>query len=181
MRQEKAYPEPCVIFENKNIEVDFSPQKTKTLEEVMATKERDLFRYGSMTALLLFLLIPALNILSLGSAYTNNRAEEIAIRRTFGANRLSSFLQIMTENFLLVTAGSLVGLLLSIPSITLLQRIITGGSVMVNISVVGQIDYAVIIVGVLPAMFVFSLLSGGLPAYLISKRNIALVLKGGSK
>jgi ABC-type antimicrobial peptide transport system permease subunit len=168
-------------FENKNIKVDFPPQKVKALKEFQTTNERDMFQYGGMVALFLFLLIPALNILSLGSAHTNNRLEEIAIRRAFGAGRLSSFLQIMTENFLLVVAGSIAGLLLAVPVMKMVQQMIMGDSVTKNISLVGQIDYVVIFVGVLPAMFVFSLLSGGLPAYLISKRNIAQTLKGGSK
>jgi hypothetical protein len=143
-------------------------------------EESDMFQYGGMVALFLFLLIPALNILSLGSAHTNNRADEIAIRRAFGAGRLSSFLQIMTENLLLVVAGSIAGLLLAVPVMNTVQQMIPGESAMGNVSLVGQIDYAVIFAGVLPAMLVFSLLSGGLPAYLISKRNIASVLKGDS-
>jgi ABC-type antimicrobial peptide transport system permease subunit len=63
----------------------------------------------------------------------------------------------------------------------MVQQMIMGDSVMGNLSLVGQIDYAVIFAGVLPVMLVFSLLSGGLPAYMISKRNIAQALKGGSK
>jgi ABC-type antimicrobial peptide transport system permease subunit len=168
-------------FENKNTKVDFSPQKVKTLKEVLTKDEDNMFQYGGMIALILFLLIPALNILSLSRANTNNRAEEIAIQRAFGAGRLSSFMQIMTENLLMVAAGSIAGLLLATPAINTVQRLIMGGSVMENISLIGQIDYVVIFAGVLPAMFVFSLLSGGLPAYLISKRNIAYVLQGGSK
>jgi ABC-type antimicrobial peptide transport system permease subunit len=169
-------------FENGNIEVDFPLEKVKTMKEARVTKERDILQYGGMIALFLFLLIPALNILSLGNAHTNNRSEEIAIRRAFGAGRLSSFLQIMTENFLLVVAGSLAGLLLAVPAINTIQQLVIGdAATMDNISLIGQIDYVVIFAGVLPAMFVFSLLSGGLPAYLISKRNIATVLKGCSK
>jgi ABC-type antimicrobial peptide transport system permease subunit len=167
-------------FENKDRKVDFSPQKIKTLKEVL-TKEENLFQYGGMTAVLLFLLIPALNILLLSRSHTNNRAEEIAIQRAFGAGRRSSFMQIMMENFLLVAVGSIAGLLLAMPAINIVQRLIMGDSAMENISLIGQIDYTVIFAGVLPAMFVFSLLSGGLPAYFISKRNIASVLKGGSK
>jgi ABC-type antimicrobial peptide transport system permease subunit len=168
-------------FENKNIKVDFSPKKIETLKGTLATKERDMFQYGGVIAIFLFLLIPAINIMSLGSANTNNRAEEIAIRRTFGAGRLSSFLQIMTENFLLVVTGSITGLLLAIPTMEIIQQKIMNGSVSENLSLVGKIDYTVILAGVLPAMLVFSLLSGGLPAYMISKRNIAHVLKGGSR
>ncbi|MDR2407490.1 MAG: ABC transporter permease [Bacteroidales bacterium] len=168
-------------YENKNIQVNFPPQKVKTLKETMATKEGDLFQYGSMMATVLFLLIPALNMLSLGRSHTNNRTEEIAVRRTFGAGRFSSFLQIMTENFLLVLAGSVTGLLLAMPVMKVIQQTIMNGSVMENLCLVEKIDYAVIFAGVLPAMFVFSLLSGGLPAYMISKGNVAHVLKGGSK
>jgi ABC-type antimicrobial peptide transport system permease subunit len=168
-------------FENKNIKVDFPPQKIKTLKSALATNESALFQYGSIIAIFLFLLVPAINILSLGSANTNNRAEEIAIRKTLGSGRWSSFLQIMTENFLLVVSGSVIGLLLSMPAMKLIQQTVMGGSVVEHLPLVGQIDYTVIFVGVLPAMLVFSLLSGGLPAYLISKRNIAYVLKGGSK
>jgi ABC-type antimicrobial peptide transport system permease subunit len=167
-------------FENKNIRVDFPPQKAKTVKETL-TKEGDMFQYGSVVAFVLFLLIPALNILSLSRAHTNNRAGEIAIQRAFGASRLQSFLQIMTENFLLVAVGSITGLLLAMPAMNTVQQLITGDSVMENISITGQIDYGVIFAGVLPSMFVFSLLSGGVPAYLISKRNIAHVLKGGTK
>ncbi|MDR1593569.1 MAG: ABC transporter permease, partial [Prevotellaceae bacterium] len=130
-------------FENKNIKVDFPPQKVKTLKESLTSEDKDMFQYGGVAALFLFLLIPALNILSLGSANTNNRAEEIAIRRAFGAGRLSSFLQIMTENFLLVVAGSITGLLLAVPVMKMVQQMIMGDSVMGNLSLVGQIDYAV--------------------------------------
>jgi ABC-type antimicrobial peptide transport system permease subunit len=169
-------------FKNKNIQVDFSPQKVKTLKDTLVTKEKDLFQYGSVIAVFLFLLIPAINILSLGSTNTNNRAEEIAIRRTFGANRLSSFMQIIMENLLLVVVGSIIGLASAIPVMNIIQqRIMNGASFMENLSLIAQIDYMVIFAGVLPAVFLFSLLSGGLPAYLISKRTIAYVLKGGSK
>jgi ABC-type antimicrobial peptide transport system permease subunit len=168
-------------FEHRNIKMDFPPQKVKTMKESMTAEEGKMFQYGGITALFLFLLIPALNILSLGNAHTNNRAEEIAIRRTFGAGRLSSFLQIMMENLLLTVAGSVIGLLLAIPAVSMIQQTVMGDSVFGDISLVRHIDCAVILTGVLPAMLVFSLLSGGLPAYLISKRNITHVLKGGSK
>jgi ABC-type antimicrobial peptide transport system permease subunit len=168
-------------FENKNARVDFSPQKVKTLKEVQKTEGGDMFQYGGVIAFFLFLLIPSLNILSLSHTHTNNRAEEIAIQRTFGASRLSLFLQIMVENFLMVTVGSIAGLLLAIPAIKMLQQLITGDFIMENISLIEQIDYVVIFAGVLPSIFVFSLLSGGLSAYRISKRNIAYILKGGSK
>jgi ABC-type antimicrobial peptide transport system permease subunit len=166
-------------FENKNIRADFPPQKIKTLEE--ASTGSDMFQYGALITLFLFLIIPAVNILSLGNANTNNRAEEIALRRTFGAGCLSSFMLIIMENLLLVLVGSAIGLVLAVPAMNLILHNLIGNSFLENLSLIDSIDYAVIFVGVLPAMLVFTLLSGGLPAWVISRRNIAHVLKGGSK
>jgi ABC-type antimicrobial peptide transport system permease subunit len=168
------------FFENKNIKADFPPRKIKTLAEEKRSVD-GMFRYGAMIAILLFLLIPAINILSLNNAYTNNRAEEIAIRRTFGASRLHSFLQIMMENLLLVVAGSVIGLVLAAPALKLLARELVKNSFLGNLTFVERIDYPVIFAGILPAMLVFSLLSGGLPAYLIARRDITRVLKGGTE
>jgi ABC-type antimicrobial peptide transport system permease subunit len=170
-------------FENNGVKVDFPIQKIHTLKEDKAkeTLGGSMFQYGSIIALFLFLLIPALNILSLSSANTNNRAEEIAVRRAFGAGRLSSFMLIMSENFLLTVFSALTGMASAIPIMSLIQQNLMSNSTMTGFSIIDHIDYIVIFVGILPMMLIFSLLSGGLPAYLISKRNITQVLKGGSK
>jgi ABC-type antimicrobial peptide transport system permease subunit len=166
-------------FDKKNVKADFPPEKISTLKEKQ--KSRSMFQYGGMAALFLFLLIPAINILLLSITSTNSRAEEIAIRKTFGANRMSSFFRIMSENFLLTTTGALLGLALAIPVMKIVQQNIMQGAFTENLLLISHIDYAVIFAGVLPAVVVFSLLSGGLPAYLIAKCNIAQTLKGGSK
>jgi ABC-type antimicrobial peptide transport system permease subunit len=168
------------FFENKTIKVNISPQKIKTLTEENAVAN-GMFQYGAAVAIFLFLLIPSVNILSLGNANTNNRAEEIAIRRAFGASRLFSFLQIMTENLLLVIIGSVIGLMLAVPTLNLVIHFLMKDSFMENITLVNRVDYPVIFAGALPVLLIFSLLSGGVSAYLISRCNIAHVLKGGAK
>ena len=187
--KEKVAKAVSYYFENKNRKVDFPPQKIQTMnlstktdtDEGMFQKDRSLFQYGGMAALFLFLLIPALNILSFGIANTSNRAEEIAVRKTFGASRMSSFFLIITENLILTVIGAIIGLIFAVPFMNMIQANIMQGSFMKNLSLVSGIDYGVIFIGVLPAAIIFSLLSGGIPAYLISKRPIAQVLKGGSK
>lgn len=162
-------------FEKQNIKVDYPPEKVRTMAEESNFKMMGL---GAGMAIILLLLIPAVNIVSLSTANTNNRMEEIAVRRAFGAGRLSSFIQIIMENFILVTAGAVLGILLAVPAMKfILSRMID--TAFINMSLVTDIDYLVIIIGVLPAVVIFSLLSGGLPAYAISKQNIASVLKGG--
>ncbi|MCD7973711.1 MAG: FtsX-like permease family protein [Candidatus Azobacteroides sp.] len=136
------------------------------------------YSYGLIAALILFLFIPAMNIMALTIANTNIRAEEIAIRRTFGASRISSFFQIIMENLFLVALGAVIGLTFAIPAMNIIQRNVMNNSFMEGLSLIDHIDYQVIFLGVLPAIFIFSLLSGGLPAYLISKHSIAKVLKG---
>ncbi|MDR1416283.1 MAG: ABC transporter permease [Prevotellaceae bacterium] len=167
-------------FESRNEKVDFPPQKIKTMSLSMNT-DGDMFQYGGMAALFLFLLIPALNILSFGVANTSNRAEEIAVRKTFGASRIHSFLLIIAENLMLTVIGAVIGLALAVPVMNVIQSNIMQGSFMGNIALVSGIDYGVIFIGVLPAAIIFSLLSGGIPAYRIAKRPVAQVLKGGSK
>jgi ABC-type antimicrobial peptide transport system permease subunit len=167
-------------FENKNRKVDFPAQKIKTMGLSM-NADMNLFRYGGFVALFLFLLIPALNILTLSNANMNNRAEEIAVRKTFGASRISSFFLIITENLILTIIGAIIGLALAVPVMNVIQANIMQGSFMGNVSLVSGIDYGVIFIGILPAAIVFSLLSGGIPAYLIAKRPVAQVLKGGAK
>ncbi|MDR1581873.1 MAG: ABC transporter permease [Prevotellaceae bacterium] len=167
-------------FENRGKKVDFPPQKIQTMKSAMNT-DLNMFQYGGFIALFLFMLIPSLNILTLSNANTNNRAEEIAVRKTFGASRISSFFLIITENLILTTVGAIVGLTLAIPVISIIQENIMQGSFMGNISLISGIDYGVIFTGILPAVIVFSLLSGGISAYLIAKRPVAQVLKGGAK
>jgi ABC-type antimicrobial peptide transport system permease subunit len=178
--KEKISKSVSYYFESKNRKVDFPPQKIKTLNQTGDISD-GMIRYGGMAALFLFLLIQALNILSFGVANTGNRAEEIAVRKTFGASRIHSFLLIITENLILTVTGAVVGLALAVPVMNVIQANIMQGSFMGNISLVSGIDYRVIFAGVLPAAIVFSLLSGGIPAYRISKRPVAQVLKGGSK
>jgi ABC-type antimicrobial peptide transport system permease subunit len=167
-------------FENKNQKVDFPPQKIKTMDLSMKT-DGDMFQYGGMAALFLFLLIPALNILSFGIANTGNRAEEIAVRKTFGASRIHSFFLIITENLMLTIIGAVIGLTFAVPVMNVIQANIMQGSFMGDLSLVSSIDHGVIFTGVLPAAIIFSLMSGGIPAWLISNRPVAQVLKGGSK
>jgi ABC-type antimicrobial peptide transport system permease subunit len=168
-------------FEKRNIIVDCNANNIYTLkEEKIRQAGGNIFKYGMGIVIFLLLVIPAVNIVSLNMANTGNRAEEIAIRKTFGASRLSSFLHIMIENLLLTVTGAVIGVLAAKPALNLIQQNLIDKSIG-NITLVTQIDYGVILAGVAPAMFIFSLLSGGLPAYIISGCNIADVLKGGSK
>jgi ABC-type antimicrobial peptide transport system permease subunit len=178
--KEKVSRVVSYYFENKNKKVDFPSQKIQTMKSTMST-DGSLFQYGGIIALILFMLIPVLNILSFGIANTSNRAEEIAVRKAFGASRIALFFLIITENLILTVIGVVIGLAFAVPVMNVIQENIMQNSFMSNISLISGIDYEVVFIGILPAAIIFSLLSGGIPAYLISKRPIAQVLKGGLK
>lgn len=74
--------------------------------------------------LLLFLLVPALNISGLNTSQIQDRMTEIGIRRAFGAPRGTLFKQIFVENLMLMLPGGLVGLFFSYGIVYLYKNIL---------------------------------------------------------
>lgn len=140
-----------------------------------------ILNYGIPIVIFLLLIIPAINIITLSTANITNRAEEIAVRRALGAEKTSAFFQSMTEYILLVFIGTSLGLLFVYPVFYLINNIFIELTPSVGLTLLPKLNVGVVLLGVLPLAILFSLLSGGLPAYLIAKKNIAHTLKGGSK
>lgn len=65
-------------------------------------------------AALLFMLLPALNLVNLNLSRILERGSEIGVRRAFGAPRRSLVWQFLVENVLLTLAGGVLGALLSV-------------------------------------------------------------------
>lgn len=78
--------------------------------------------------LLLFLLVPALNISGLNASHIQDRMEEIGIRKAFGAPRGTLFTQIFVENLILMFPGSLAGLLFSYGLVNMYKNILLANS-----------------------------------------------------
>ena len=74
--------------------------------------------------LLLFLLVPALNISGLNTSQIQDRMTEIGNRRAFGAPRGTLFKQIFVENLMLMLPGGLVGLFFSYGIVYLYKNIL---------------------------------------------------------
>lgn len=85
--------------------------------------------YGAIALfLLLFLLVPALNISGLNASHIQDRMEEIGIRKAFGAPRGTLFMQIFVENLILMFPGSLAGLLFSYGLVNMYKNILLANS-----------------------------------------------------
>lgn len=95
--------------------------------------------YGAIALfLLLFLLVPALNISGLNASHIQDRMEEIGIRKAFGAPRGTLFGQIFIENLLLMFPGSLAGLLFSYGLVALYKHILLVSNYQMMVTGLGE-------------------------------------------
>jgi putative ABC transport system permease protein len=122
-------------------------------------------------AMLLFMLLPALNLVNLNTGRIMERRSEIGVRKAFGATSLQLALQLVVENILLCLAGGLVALA---ATAGLLHWIESAGLIP-YLKV--DMDLAVFGYGLLTAT-VFGVLSGVLPAWRMSRLDPVHALKG---
>jgi putative ABC transport system permease protein len=127
-----------------------------------------------LTAMLLFCLLPAVNLVNLNMSRIRERASEIGVRKAFGASSSTLVGQFIVENLVLTLVGGAAGLSLSL----LILRALNGS---------GLIPYAhftinvrVFLYGLGLAMF-FGLLSGVYPAWRMSRLHPVHALKGASR
>ncbi|WP_296950104.1 ABC transporter permease [uncultured Massilia sp.] len=122
-------------------------------------------------AMLLFMLLPALNLVNLNMGRTLERSTEIGVRKAFGATGVQLAGQLVIENILLCLAGGLLGLACTQGALWLLER----SRLIPYLDV--DVDLAVFGWGLLLA-FVFGLLSGLVPAWKMSRLDPVHALKG---
>jgi putative ABC transport system permease protein len=120
---------------------------------------------------LLFILLPALNLVNINVSRTLERAAEIGVRKAFGATAGRLAGQFLVENLLLTLVGGALGLLLAL-------------GVLHVISASHYLPYSHFelsgrVFGVaLGLALLFGLLSGAYPAYKMSKLPASQALKG---
>ncbi|KQV52261.1 ABC transporter permease [Massilia sp. Root335] len=121
--------------------------------------------------MLLFMLLPALNLVNLNMGRILERSAEIGVRKAFGATSLQLAGQLVVENVLLCLAGGLLGLACARLVLWWLEasQLIPYLDVDINLAVFGC--------GMLLSL-VFGLLSGALPAWKMSRLDPVHALKG---
>ena len=120
---------------------------------------------------LLFMLLPALNLVNINVSRTLERSGEIGVRKAFGATAGRLVGQFLVENIFLTLVGSVLGLALAAGALALLN----------SSHLFAYADYAlngrVFGVALGLALF-FGVLSGAYPAYKMSKLQAVRALKG---
>ena len=120
-----------------------------------------------------FMSLPALNLVTLNLSRILERAPEIGVRKAFGAPRRVLILQFITENVILTLIGGVCAFLLGIVAVMVINRS-------------GAIPHAqfvmnarVFFYGMLVAAF-FGVFSGVYPAWRMSRLNPVTALRGGA-
>jgi putative ABC transport system permease protein len=122
-------------------------------------------------AMLLFMLLPALNLVNLNMGRIMERRAEIGVRKAFGATSAQLVRQLIVENLLLCGVGGLLGLV----GARLALWWIEGAQLIPYLAV--DIDLAVFGWGMLLTV-VFGLLSGVIPAWKMARLDPVHALKG---
>jgi putative ABC transport system permease protein len=124
--------------------------------------------------MLLFMLLPSLNLINLNLSRMMERATEIGVRRSFGASINVLIRQFIIENVLISLMAGFLGLLLSYGALYMLNN--SGVFANANFS----INYRVLGVAVLLSV-VFGVVSGVYPAWRMARIHPIYALKGGAK
>ena len=123
------------------------------------------------TAMVLFMLLPALNLVNLNTGRILERQTEIGVRKAFGATSATLAGQLIVENILLCLAGGLIALAATAGVLAWIEA----AALIPYLKV--DMDWAVFGYGMVLAT-VFGLLSGVLPAWKMSRLDPVHALKG---
>jgi putative ABC transport system permease protein len=131
-----------------------------------------LFKLLLSLLILIFLLIPSLNLININVSRIQERYSEIGIRKSFGATKIDLVNQLLVENLIITSSGSLFAVLFSDIILNIIER--SGVIPYVDLN----LNIRVLITGFIICLL-FSLLSGILPAYRMARLQIIHSLRGG--
>jgi len=119
---------------------------------------------------LLFMTLPAINLININISRIIERSSEIGVRKAFGATVSTLVFQFIVENIIITLIGGVIGTLLSLGTIYYLNN----SGFIPNLHLV--LNLKVLVISLLFCLL-FGLMSGVLPALRMSKVNVVDALK----
>ncbi len=129
---------------------------------------------GLIVAAVLFMILPAINLININISRIMERAGEIGVRKAFGASSRTLVGQFIVENIIISLVGGVIGFALS----WLVLRVINESGLIPYSDF--HLNYRVFFYGLSMAIF-FGLFSGVYPAWKMSRLHPVEALKGYSK
>jgi putative ABC transport system permease protein len=123
--------------------------------------------------LLLFMLLPSINMINLNVSRIMERSTEIGVRKAFGASKWQLIGQFITESILLTLIGGMIGLAISQLALAFIE----------SHGIIKYAEFALnfrIFIWGLFMIVVFGVLSGAYPAFKMSRLHPVTALKGGA-
>jgi putative ABC transport system permease protein len=119
---------------------------------------------------LLFMLLPTINLVNINITRIMERSSEIGVRKAFGASSRTLIYQFIVENIILTLLGGIIGIALSM----VVMLLINNAGLVANLNL--KINYVVLGCSLLVCLL-FGLLSGVYPAWRMSRLNVVNALK----
>lgn len=132
----------------------------------------DAFIVQCVVLVILFMMLPSINLINLNISRIMERSSEIGVRKAYGASRRQLVIQFVVENILVTFIGAFIGFVLSYLVLLQIEKFQWLAVVDLSFSVRTFI-YGIVLV------LMFGLLSGAYPAYRMSKLHPVNALKGG--
>jgi putative ABC transport system permease protein len=145
-----------------------------SIDNVYSNSSYYLFYLAIGGLMLLFMLLPSINLVNINLSRMVERNSEIGVRKAFGASRNTLVGQFVTENIILTFIGGIISLLLTAGAIYLLND----SGILMHAKL--TLNYKVYIFGIIVCL-VLGLISGVYPAYRMSKLHPVEALKGGEQ
>ena len=145
-----------------------------TMNESMANEINQpeiVYVIGIIGIMVLFMLLPAINLTAINISRIMERYSEIGIRKAFGASSMTLMGQFIIENVILTFIGGLAAYLIS----GVILHLINGSGVVPWGYI--QLNVAVFLYSMIVTIF-FGIFSGILPSYRMSRLHPAEALKG---
>lgn len=145
-----------------------------TIDNVYGTSAYYIFYLAIGGLMLLFMLLPSINLVNINLSRMVERNSEIGVRKAFGATRNTLVGQFVTENIILTFIGGVISLLLTAGALNILND----SGILMHSQL--SLNYKVYLFGIIICL-VLGLVSGVYPAYRMSKLHPVEALKGGEQ